>query len=178
MNGNEPIASVVEEVEYLLARRQRRAQERPRLEVVHGHHQPGTICIPGETIDRCYLKFPDREIPIFLSLPGLILCDCMVRRHHTPLSIARMERILRNDPFYKLLGANSFERIDEIPIFTRVSLRVYVARLREQIGKGLRKGGSMLSPEDALVSEPTDTNVMLHHIGLPVAVVHHPMKLM
>jgi hypothetical protein len=177
MNGREPLGRVVEEVEYLLARRRRRAQERPRLVVVHGHHQPGTICLPGESIDRCHLRFPESEIPIPLALPGLMLCDCMARHHHTPLSVARMERILAGDPFYRRLSTNSFERIEEMPMFTRVALRVYIARLREQIAKALRKGGSMFSPEDALKSETTDSNVVVHRLALPVEVVHRTMKL-
>ncbi len=178
MNGSEPLVRVVEEVEYLLARRRRRAQERPRLTVVHSHHQPGTICLPGESIESAHLSYPEWEIPIHLSPPGLVVCDCMARHHHTPLSVARMERILAGDPFYRRLGANGFERAEETPIFTRAALRVYIARLREQIAKALRKGGSMVPPDDALVSEPTDSNVVVHRINLPVAVVHRTMKLM
>ena len=107
-----------------------------------------------------------------------MLCDCMVRHHHAPLSIARMERILTNDPFYRRLGANSFERIDDTPMFTRMSLRVYIARLCAQIGKALRKGGSMLSPREVLVSESRDSNIVVHRITLPVEIVHHTTKLM
>lgn len=177
MNDKEPIVRVVEEVEYLLTRRKRRAQERPRLEVVHGYHQSGTICVPGETIDGCFLRFPELKIPIPLSLPGLMLCDCLVRHRHTPLSIARLERILTNDPFYRRLGANSFEKIVETPLFTRVSLRVYIARLREQIAKAMRKGGSTLSPEEVLAADATDSNVVVHRITLPVATVHRAVKL-
>jgi hypothetical protein len=172
MNGREPLLRVVEEVEYLLARRKRRAQERPSLVIVHGYHQQGTLCVPGETIDRCHLRFPEWEIPIPLALPGLMVCDCMVRHHHTPLSIARMESILTSDPFYCRLGTNSFERIEEMPMFTRVALRVYVARLRERIAKALRKGGSLLLPEEALTSDTAESNVVVHRINLPVKIVH------
>ena len=58
MNGNEPLVRVIEEVEYLLARRRRRAQERPRLTVVHGQHQMGTICLPGESIEGAHPHIP------------------------------------------------------------------------------------------------------------------------
>jgi hypothetical protein len=177
MNGSKPFVRVVEEVEYLLARRRRRAQERPRLTVVHGYHQPGTICVPGESIESAHLSYSEREVPVHLSLPGLVLCDCMVRHHHTPLSVARMERILAGDPFYRRLGANGFERAEETPMFTRASLRVYIPRFREQIAKALRKGGSMVLPEDALISETTDSNVVVHRINLPVEIVHRTMKL-
>ena len=176
MSASERFIRIVEEVEYLVARRRRRAQERPRLVVMHGYHQPGTICVPGETIERCHLRFPEREIPIPLSLAGLMLCDCMARHHHTPLSIARLERILSNDLFYRRLGANALGRIEERPLFTRVSLRVYIPRLRDQIAKALRKGGSMLSPEEALMSETTDSNLVVHRINLPVEIVHRTMR--
>jgi hypothetical protein len=63
-------------------------------------------------------------------------------------------------------------------MFTHVSLRVYLARLREQIAKALRKGGSMVLPEDALVSETTDSNVVVHRINLPVEIVHRTTKSM
>ena len=172
MNDNELLGRVIEEVEYLLARRKWKAQEHPRLVVVHGHHQPETVCRPGETIDRCYLQFHDRDIPILLAQPGLMLCDCMVRHHDTPLSIARIERILGKDPFYRRLGAHSFEGITEAPHFTRVSLRVYIVRLREQIVRALRKGGSALSQKDALASDTTDSNMVVHRINLPVAIIH------
>jgi hypothetical protein len=102
----------------------------------------------------------------------------MVRHHHTPLSIARMERILAGDPFYRRLSANAFGRVEATPMFTRVALRVYIARLREQIAKALRKGGSMIPSEDALVSESTESNVVVHRINLPVEIVHRTIKLM
>jgi len=175
--NRDSIQRIVMEIEYRRARRRHRAQERPRLEVVHGYHRPGTFCVPGETIECSLLRFPEWEIPIHLSLTGLMLCDCMVRHHHTPLSVARMGRILAGDPFYRRLGANGFERPEETPMFTRVSLRVYIARFRKQIAKALRKGGSMVLAEDVLVSETTDSNVVVHRINLPVAVVHQTMKL-
>jgi hypothetical protein len=171
MNCSQPLARVVIEVEYLLARRKLRAQERPRLVVVHGHHQPETICVPGETIDGCHLRFPDCNIPIPLAFPSLMLCDCMVR-HHTLLSVTRIESILTRDPFYGRLGTKSFERIEEMPKFTRASLRVYLTRLRKQVAKALRKGGSTLSAKEALISEMTESNVVLHRIGLPVQILH------
>lgn len=177
MNG-ESVRRIVAEVAYRCARWRYRAQRRPRLVVVHGFHQPGMICLPGETIESARLSYPDQDIPLLLSMPGLMLCDCMVRHHHTPLSIARMEQILKADPFYRHLGANAFARVEEAPMFTRAALRVYVARLREQIGKALRKGGSMLSPSEALVSESTDSNVVVHRITLPVEIIHHRVKLM
>lgn len=171
MNGD-GIRRIVAEIEYRRARRIHREQERPRFVVVHGYHEPASICLPGETIDRCHLKFPEREILIQLALPGLMLSDCLARHHHTPLSIARMERILASDLFYRRLGANACARLEEPPMFTRVSLRVYIARLREQIAKALRKGGSLLLPEEALVSESTDSNVVVHRIALPIEIVH------
>lgn len=174
--NSESLRRIVIEIEYRRARRSHWARERPRLVVVHGYHLPRTDCLAGESLEGAQLSFPDKVIPVHLSLPGIMVCDCMVRHHHTPLSIARIERILKNSPFYRRLGSNSFERIGHMPIFTPVALRVYVTRLREQIGKALRKGGSMLSPDEALVSESTDSNIVLHSIALPVKVVHRTMK--
>ena len=85
------------------------------LVIVHGYHRPRTICLHGESIEGAHLLYPGREVPIRLSLSGLMLCDCMVRSQHTPLTIAHMERVLAADPFYRRLGTNSFERIEERP---------------------------------------------------------------
>lgn len=180
MNDNEPLARIAEEVEYLLARRRWRVRERPRLVVVHGHHRSGTICLPGESIEGALLLYPAQQmpVPVRLSLAGLMLCDCMVRFHHTLLSIGRMERILKFDPFYRRLGANSYGQTENAPKFTRSSLRVYVARLREQIAKAMREGGSSISAGDALVSERTDSNVVVHRLNLPVEIFHQNSKLM
>lgn len=177
MHHNPPFRQIVDEAQYLLARRRHRTQERPRLVVVHGHHRPGTICLPGETIDRCYLQYPDREVPIPLSLPGLMVCDCMVRHCTTPLSVARMELILTGDPFYRRLGTNAFERAEKTPIFTRGSLRVYIARLQAQIAKSLKKGGSICALENAFLSAPTDSNVVVHRITLSVEILHQSNRL-
>lgn len=166
-------------VDYLIAKRHSLFMP-PRLVIVHGHRRPGTLCLPGESIESAFLQYsaPELSIPVRLSLAGLMLCDCMVRFHRTPLSIGRMERILRTDPFYRRLGANSFGRIKDSPKFARSSLRVYVARLRKQIAKAIMEGGSLLSVEGALVSETTDSNVMVHRLALPVRIVHRDPKLM
>jgi hypothetical protein len=172
------IRRIVTEIEYRRARRKHWAKERPRLVVVHGYHQPGTVCLAGESLEGAQLSFPDRDIPVHLSLPGLMVCDCLARHHSTPLSVARMEHILARDPFYRRLGANGFERAKEIPKFTRVALRVYIARLRAQIAIALKKGGSTLSAEEALKAETTDSNVVVHCINLPVEVLHRSIRLM
>jgi hypothetical protein len=166
-------------VDYLIAKRQS-SFVRPRLVVVHGNCRHETGCLPGESIESAHLQYPSPEVtvPVRLSHAGLIVCDCMVRFHHTPLSIGRIERLLTSDPFYRCLGANSFGQIEDAPKFTRPSLRVYVARLREQIAKAMREGGSLVSAEDALVSEATDSNVMVHRINLPVEIIHRAVKLM
>ncbi len=179
MNTDARNARLAVVVDYLIAKR-RLSFVPPRLVIVHGHRQPGTLCLPGESIEGAYLLFAASEvdIPIRLSISGLILCDCMVRFHRTPLSIERMERILTADPFYRNLGANTFERIERMSKFTRTSLKIFVARLREQIAKAMREGGSLLSAEAVLVSEATDSNVLVHRINLPVAVIHRDLKLM
>lgn len=160
-------------VDYLIAKRQSSFVP-PRLVIVHGYRRPGTVCLPGESIESAHLQYspPDMVVPVRLSLAGLIVCDCMVRFHHTLLSTRHMERIVTSDPFYRHLGANSFERIKNVPKFTRTSLRVYVARMREQIAKAMKEGGSLLSAEDALASETTDSNVVVHRLNLPVDIIH------
>ncbi len=160
-------------VDYLIAKRHSSFM-RPRLVMVHGHHQPGGACVPGETLESAHLQYfaPDLVVPIRLSHAGLIVCDCLAQFRQTPLSIRRMERILTTDPFYRRLGANSSQRNEDVPKFTRASLRVYVARLREQIAKALIEGGSLIPVNDVFASEITDSNTAVHRLKLAVEIVH------
>ena len=59
-----------------------------------------------------------------------------------------------------------------------MALKVYIARLREQIAKALREGGSVLAAENALISETTDSNLVVYRINVAVEILHRTAKLM
>ena len=80
MSGREEFRPIVEEIDYLLAERRQRAVERPRLIVVHGHHQPETDCLHGETVEQVLLVFGTKEFPLHLSQTGLLILDCLSRQ--------------------------------------------------------------------------------------------------
>src|ERR1035438_558536 len=100
MSDREKRRPIVEEIDYRLSERRQRAVERPRLVVFHGHHQPETDCLYGETVEQAYLAYGAQEIPLRLSPTGLLIIDCLSRHRLTPLSAKQIERILSSDPFY------------------------------------------------------------------------------
>ena len=172
MRNREGIRRIVEEIEYLLAKRKLRAMERPRFLVVHGHHQPETTCLHGETVEQVLLAFRARKIPLRLSPTGLLIADCLARYRHIPLSAAHMARIFSSDPFYVHLGANAVKGASAAIKPKRTSVKVYIQRLRTQLAKVLKEAGLNLLPEKVLVSETTDSNVVVYRLNAQVEIVH------
>lgn len=140
--------------------------------VVHGYHQPETTCLHGETVEQAYLSFRGRDFPLHLSATGLLIVDCLCRYHLTPLTAVRLERILALDPFYRRLGANAPWAQPTTIRPRRDSIRVYIQRIRVQIGKALREAGVNVTPGKVLVSETTDSNVVVYQLKVGVEIRH------
>jgi DNA-binding response OmpR family regulator len=172
MSDREELRQIVEEIDYMLAERRRRAVERPRIAVVHGHHQPETDCLHGETVEQVYLAFGTREVPLHLSPTGLLIFDCLARHRGTPLSAAQIERILSSDPFYLRHGANAI-RSERAAVRPRsASIKVYIQRIRVQLGRALREFGLNLKPDTVLISETTDSNMVMYRLKASVEFRH------
>lgn len=173
MMDNDGIRRLVDEIAYLRARRAQMAAATPRLMVVHGHHQPKTDCLPGETLEEISLTVRSNVIPLRLSPTGLVIVDVLARKKPMLLSATHIERILASDPFYMRLGANaaSASRLAVRP--ARKSIKVYIQRLRVQLGKALKEARLAMLPEEVLVSESTDLlNVVAYRIIIPCEFIH------
>jgi hypothetical protein len=173
MKNNEGIRRLVDEIEYLRAKRAQMAAAIPRLIVVHGHHQPEMNCLPGETVEQISLSVRSNIIPLRLSPTGLVIGDVLARKRPMPLSASHIERILSSDPFCVRLGANAVPAPRLTIRLTRKTIKVYIGRLRQQLGKALKEAGLAMRPEEVLVSEDTDLlNVTAYRIAIPCEFVH------
>lgn len=177
MRNSEEVRRTVEEIEYLLAKRKLRIVERPRFVVVHGYHRPETTCLHGETVEQVLLAFHAKKIPLRLSPTGLLISDCLARYRYTPLSAAHMARILSSDPFYVHLGSNAAKGTSAAIKPKRTSVKVYIQRLRTQLAKGFKEAGLNLPPEKILVSETTDSNVVVYRLNASVEFIHQTATL-
>jgi hypothetical protein len=149
------------------------AMERLRLVVFHGYHQPETDCLHGETVEQVSLVTGAGEFPLRLSPTGLLIVDCLSRHRCTPLSAPHIERILLSDPFYLHHGANALSSNRTAIRPRRASIKVYIQRIRVQIGRVLSEVGISIRPETILVSETTDSNVMVYRLTSSVEFRHH-----
>jgi hypothetical protein len=171
--SNSSIREVVEEIEYLRAKRAQASSASPRLVVVHGEHQPLTKCLPGETVEQVGLAVHSRVIPLSLSPIGLVVADVLARKRPMLLTAAQIERLLSSDPFCVRLGANASRALRPAVRLARKSVKVYIQRLRWQLGKALKAMGLAMLPEEILVSESTElSNVMTYRFAIPCEFVH------
>ena len=167
------IRKVVEEIEYLSAKRTQFSSAKPRLVVVHGGHQPLTKCLPGETVEQFGIALRSGMIPLSLSPTGLVVADVLARKRHMLLTAAQIERLLASDAFCVRLGANASPAPRLAVRLTRRSIKVYIQRLRRQLGTALEAAGFAMLPEEILVSERTDlSNVVTYRLAIPCEFIH------
>lgn len=167
------ILRVVEEIQYLRAKRAWIARARPRLILVHGHHRAMKDCLPGETIEQAYFSAFSRVTPLRVSPTGLILLDVLARKRPMPLTAAHIERIVTSDEFYVHLGANANSGKRQRIGLNRRTVKVYIPRLYQQIGNGLKEAGTAIHPEEVILSEDTDLlNVKAYRIAVSCHFVH------
>jgi hypothetical protein len=173
MSDREDLRAIIEEIEYLLAKLRQRALARPRLVVTHGHRRPETTCLQGETIDYVYIQYGHMELPLRLSLTGLMIVDCLARYRLNGLNAVQIERILSSDPFYLRHGANVPDGNRAAIRPSRKSIKVYIQRIRVQLREALRKAGLDARPERILVSQTTESNVVVYCLNAAVEFRHH-----
>lgn len=79
---------------------------------------------------------------------------------------------MASDLFYLCHGANAkCGNIARVRA-KRASIKVYVQRIRGQIGKALLKAGLKMSPESILLSELTDSNSVVYKVKIIVEFRH------
>ncbi len=141
--------------------------------MVHGEHQPLTKCLAGETVEQIGLALRSSVIPLSLSLTGLVVADLLARKRPMLLTASQIEHLLASDPFCVRLGANASRAPRPAVRLARKSIKVYIQRLRWQLGKALKSAGLAMLPEDLLVSESTElSNVTTYRFAIPCEFVH------
>lgn len=173
MSDDHGIQRIVDEIEYLRAKRARHVGAVPRMVIAHGHQQAVRDCLPGETIEQVSIAVRSQVVPLRLSPTGLVIADVLGRKKPMPLTAAHIERIFVSDPFCMRLGANATSVPRPMLRLTRKTIKMYIRRLRQQIGKALKEAGLAMRPEEILVSEGTDLlNVTAYRLAIPCEFVH------
>jgi hypothetical protein len=173
MSDDHGIQRIVEEIEYLRAKRMRHVGAMPRMVIVHGYQQAVRDCLPGETVEQVSFVLRSHTIPLRLSPTGLVLADVFGRKRPMSLTAAHIERIFVSDPFCVRLGANATSAPRTTLRLTRKTIKTYIRRLRQQIGKALKEAGLAIRSEEVLVSESTDLmNVTAYRLAIPCEFVH------
>lgn len=166
MSDREEFRPIVWEIDYLLAKRSQKTMERPRLVVIHGHHQPETVCLHGETVKQAFLVFDRKEYSLCLSPTGLLILDCLARHCPVPLTAMQIKDILSTDPFYLRHGANTLGGGRAVVRANRASIKVCIQRIRVQLRKTLMDAGLALESSRILISEATDNNIVAYRLGV------------
>ncbi len=173
MNASASFEHVALAVDYLVAKRKQARAVQFRLVIVHGHHQPGTACHSGETIEQVFLGVGRRLIALALSPTGLVVIDILARKRLMLLSAAQIEQIATSHPFYTHLGANTAGKQRRTARLVRRSIKVFISRFRRLLAKASAQAGLEIHPEKILVSEPTDLqNVTAYRLALPCEFAH------
>lgn len=171
--SNSGIHEVVAEIEYLRAKRTQAASPSLRLVIAHGAHLPLTKCLPGETVEQISLVVHSRVTPLSLSPMGLVVADLLARKRPMLLAASQIKHFLASDPFCIRLGANAPAAPRRVVRLTRRSVKVYIQRLRTQLGKALKAAGLAMRAEGILVSETTElSNVTTYRFAIPCEFVH------
>lgn len=171
--SNSGIRKVVAEIEYLRAKRTQISTASPRLIIVHGEHQPLTDCLAGETVEQISLSVGSCVFPLSLSPIGLVVADLLARKRPMLLAASQIEHLLASDPFCVRLGANSPSAPRRVVRLARKSIKVYIMRVRRQLGNALNDAGLAMLPENILVSASTElANVMTYRFAIPCEFVH------
>jgi hypothetical protein len=162
---------LIEEIDFIVAERRNLRARGVHLIVTHLDHIPGTICAPGEMVGDVSLGGIPSPTSFGLSHLSLLMIDCFCR-YRLPLSAWRIEQIMNSDPFYVDYAANQidFDQICAKPDSRTV--RVYVPRIQRRMEAVFRDRGLVVDPLQILISEPTETNVIVYRLKATVEIVH------
>jgi hypothetical protein len=102
-----------------------------------------------------------------------VILDCL-NRYRRALGVAQIERIFLTDPFYLKLGRNAFGDNRAVVRLDRASIRTYLQRIAAQLEQGLQKIGLNLKADEILVSDATDSNVVVFSLSdrIRIQVIH------
>jgi hypothetical protein len=171
MSSNGAFGQLLQEVDFVLAQRRHFRVRGPHFIVTHIEHVPDTKCLPGERVGDVALAWSPAPLSLGLSETSMILWDCLLR-YRMPLSARRIEEIMSTDPFYVDYAANRIGRGQVTALPDRRTVRVYVPRIWKQIERVFGDLGICRDPRQVLVSETTDTNVLVYRLRATSELVH------
>ena len=171
MNNKSQFCQLVEEVDFRLAHRRDLRERGVHLIVTHSCHIPGTLCAPGERIEDIALAGQPESFSLGLSPTSLLLMDCLCR-YRRPLTAQRIEQIMTTHPFYVQYAANGRARDQPAARPDRKTIRVYVPRIWSQMEKAFRCFGLSFNPEQILLVEDTDSNLLMYRLRATFEVLH------
>jgi hypothetical protein len=171
MRDSQRFIPLVEEIDFQLAQRRYLRAQGFHLIVTHLDHVPGTICVPGEMIGGISVGGFGEPLSLGFTHMSLLLMDCLCR-YRLPLSAQRIEQIMNSDPFYVRYAANGIGRNQVIARPDRKSVRAYVNKIRKQMELVFRELGTVIDPSQILVSETTESNIVLYRLKTTVEVQH------
>ena len=171
MNNKLQFAQLVKEVDFRLAHRRHLRRRGVHLIVTHGLHVPGTLCAPGEIIEDIALGGEPRPRSLGLSHLSLLLMDCFCR-YRRPLTALRIEQIMNTDPFYVRYAANWIGIGQCIARPDRRSVRTYIRKIWKQMEGPFQAAGLSIDPRQILLSEMTESNIVVYRLKATVEVVH------
>ncbi len=168
------ITLVLEEVEVLTAEATELAARGPHFRILHGFHQPGTECCPGEEIVAVWLIYRVREYRLPLSTATLILFDYLARFRWLGQTASQIEMGIRSDPFcaqYGSAGGSSQRRARRI---ARSAVKEYVKRIRDALAAAFQEAGVPIDPRKVLFSDPTTSNQVGYRLRASIEWIHVP----
>src|ERR1700722_9695558 len=131
---------IIEEIDFTLEERAALRVSGPNFTIVHRYAAPGTECATGEEVALISLLHRARNIQLPLSLALRIFFDYLAHRR-IGQSASQIEAGIRSDPFYIYHGANAKTRRRQTRGVSRSSVKTYVARLRDALGRAFREAG-------------------------------------
>lgn len=166
---NDRFVGLIQEVEFLLAESERFAASGPHFTIVRrckSKHK----CLPDEILAICYV-YRSREIHVPLPSKLALLFDYLARHRHLPQTASRIEMGIKADGYTRRHGPNGNGSQKTMRI-ARASIKQYVHRIREAIGRAFLEAGVSIAPQDVLVSEPTTGREVTYRLRANVRWIH------
>lgn len=147
--------------------------EKARFVVLHRFQCPGTNCLAGEEVTAVWFVHDDVSFQIRLSLALRLLFDHLGRYRWLAQSAAQIESSMRADPFYTRHAANARSEARQTRRIARSAVKTYIRRIRDALQSAFTQAGTMLKPEQVLVSEPMAGNEVGYRLRAVVRWIHH-----
>jgi len=127
-------------------------------------------CLPGETIEQISIGYRSSEFPLRLSHMSQLVLDCLCRYRGTTLTAAKIDEIMRTDPYYR---AQRIKGRGHTGLPYQAAVKVYIKRIREHMATIFRENALPFNPFTVLSSDVTESNVIAYRLKASVELAHH-----